>query len=214
MNWPETIQIQDILTTLASIVGGYLLGCFATGYYLVRAKTGQDVRTLASGNIGARNVGRVLGRSGFWLTMAGDFAKGALAVLATDYFTRQNHYAMLAFLAVVVGHIWPVQLQFRGGKGVAASFGALVAYDGKLTLAYLAALGVGLILVRRTVLPGLAAFLFLPAASYWLHHNHFEATALATLAALVWLAHRQNLITELPALGRRPLTPKTQQPKP
>lgn len=214
MNLPATLQPQDLLVAGACLVGAYALGCFATGYYLVRAKTGQDVRTLGSGNIGARNVGRLLGRTGFWLTLAGDFAKGALAVLAADYFCRQNHFAMLAFLAVVVGHIWPLQLQFRGGKGVAASFGALLAYDGKLTLAYLAAVAVALLILRRSVLAGLAAFLFLPVASYWLHHNHFEATALATLAGLILLAHRQNLAQELPTLWRRSLSPKPHEPKP
>ena len=68
------------LMTLGLVAGSYVLGCFSTGYYLVRQRTGQDIRELGSGSTGARNAGRVLGRNGFLLTMAGDLAKGGLAV--------------------------------------------------------------------------------------------------------------------------------------
>jgi acyl phosphate:glycerol-3-phosphate acyltransferase len=213
MIWPGPIEMDDAFRALACAGGSYALGCFTTGYYLVRAKTGQDIRTLGSGNIGARNVGRVLGRSGFFLTMAGDFAKGALAVLAVHYFTEGINYAAIAMLAVVVGHVWPVNLNWRGGKGVATSFGALISYDWQLTLAFLAVFAVGLVIRRRTVLPGLVSFLVLPAISWWLHHHHFETMILATLAGLILFAHRQNLIAEIPWLARRNLSVKPQHPK-
>jgi glycerol-3-phosphate acyltransferase PlsY len=67
-------------TQLIVIIIGYGLGCISTGYYLVRLRTGQDIRKLGSGSMGGRNVGRVLGRSGFALTMAGDTVKGIIAV--------------------------------------------------------------------------------------------------------------------------------------
>src|SRR5262245_37550080 len=85
------------------VVSAYLIGCFTTGYYLVRWRCGKDVRETGSGNAGARNVGRLLGSSGFLLTLFGDYAKGALAVWLPVYFTHNQRLAMLAVIAVVVG---------------------------------------------------------------------------------------------------------------
>jgi glycerol-3-phosphate acyltransferase PlsY len=214
MAWPEQFQTADALPALGCALGAYVIGCFATGYYLVRARTGRDIREIESGSIGARNVGRVLGKSGFLITLGGDFAKGALAVLAARHFSSNDLFAAIALLFVAVGHIWPAPLGFRGGKGVATSLGALVVFDFQLALAYGAAFVIGFAFVRRTTLPGLAAYLVLPFVSYWLRHNHFEATTFATLAALVIFAHRQNLLEEFPALAlRRGITDKPQHTK-
>ncbi len=126
MMWIEQLQSANWLRATGCTLGAYVLGCFATGYYLVRARTGRDLREIESGNVGARNVGRVLGKSGFTLTVLGDLSKGALAVWFAAEFANHNRLAMaLATLAVVVGHIWPAQLHFRGGKGVATSFGGV-----------------------------------------------------------------------------------------
>jgi glycerol-3-phosphate acyltransferase PlsY len=214
MAWPEQIQSADALPAIGWALGAYMIGGFATGYYLTRARTGRDIRELGSGSIGARNVGRFLGRSGFLLTLAGDFSKGALAVLAVRYFSNNDLFAAVALLFVVVGHIWPVGLRWRGGKGIAASLGAIVVYDAQLALAYAGVFAFGFALMRRSVVPGLLAYVALPAVSYWLHRIHFEATTFATLAAVVIFAHRQNLLEELPALAaRRALAAKPHPPK-
>src|SRR5262249_22050721 len=126
MPWMEHFQSANWNQASWIALGAYALGCFTTGYYLVKLRTGQDVRELGSGTVGAKNVGRVLGWPGFVLTVLGDFAKGAFAVWAVKYFTTDDHMLMLAILAVVAGHVWPVQLLFRGGKGVATSLGGLL----------------------------------------------------------------------------------------
>lgn len=215
MAWPAQFQSADALPALGWAIGAYAVGCFATGYYLVRARLGQDIRELGSGSIGARNVGRVMGRTGFLLTLLGDFSKGALAVLAARHFSSNDLFAALAMLFVVVGHIWPVALSFRGGKGIATSLGALTVFDFQLALTYGAAFIIGFALVRRTTVSGLVAYLVLPFISYWLHRNNFEATTFATLAALIIFAHRENLLAEFPALLlRRGMTDKPHQTKP
>src|SRR6266511_3032112 len=114
--------------TLMLLVG-YALGCFTSGYYLVRWRTGDDIRLIGSGSVGATNVGRVLGRPGFLLTVLGDFFKGLFAVWLARYFQLKPTGVMLVMIAVSAGHIWPVQLWFRGGKGVATSLGALMMFD-------------------------------------------------------------------------------------
>ena len=80
MAWIEHLQSANWFQATGSVLGAYLLGCFATGYYLVRARTGRDIREIESGSTGTSNVGRVLGKSGYLLTVLGDMAKGALAV--------------------------------------------------------------------------------------------------------------------------------------
>ena len=134
MAWIEHLQSANWFQATGSVLGAYLLGCFAIGYYLVRARTGKDIREIESGSTGARNVGRVLGKPGFVLTAFGDFGKGVLAVWSAREWTNNNHLAALAMLAVVAGHLWPAQLRFRGGKGVATSFGALLVFDYRVAL--------------------------------------------------------------------------------
>ena len=214
MAWMEQIRAAGAGPTLATVFGSYVLGCFATGYLLVRARTCSDIREIETGSSGARNVSRVLGKAGFLLTLAGDFGKGALAVWATIRFTENPALTTLAMLAVVAGHIWPAPVLFRGGKGVATSLGGLLLFDWRLAVAYMVCFTVGLVLVRKTTLPGLVAFLSLPFTSYWLNRDAATATALCFLAAIVVFAHRSNIVEEIPALaGRRNATPKPQPPK-
>jgi glycerol-3-phosphate acyltransferase PlsY len=101
MAWMEQLQATNGGQATVCAAGAYVLGCFATGYYLVRARTGRDIRNIESGNIGARNVSCVLGKTGFCLTVLGDVAKGILAVWAAQRFTGNDLLAALAMLAAV-----------------------------------------------------------------------------------------------------------------
>jgi len=178
-------------------LGAYLLGCFNTGFYLVRLKQKNDIRSLGSGNAGARNVGRVLGWPGFVLTLIGDAGKGALAVWTTRHFFPVDSLMAIAVLAVVAGHIWPAQLKFHGGKGMATTMGALWVLDFRLVV------GVGLafilpwIILRKTVLPGLFGVCLLPLMGFYLGHSPVLNLWLTILAILVLAAHRKNLVAEV-----------------
>jgi glycerol-3-phosphate acyltransferase PlsY len=211
MSWLEQLRTVDLGDAGIAALGAYVLGCFATGYYLVRALRGQDIRTLESGNIGARNVGRVLGRGGFIITTLGDVLKGMLAVWAAQKFFPDGRLMSVALLAVVAGHIWPAQLRFCGGKGVATSIGALAIYDWRLLVVFAVVFGCGYLMSHRTVLPGLFAFLCLPGAEYWLRPDGFRLLALTLLAGLILFAHRKNLLKEIPMLnGRRRAATKSE----
>jgi glycerol-3-phosphate acyltransferase PlsY len=213
---PWVVQLQSANWGEASCIalGAYLLGCLATGYYLVRQRTGWDIRAVGSGSVGARNVRRVLGWTGFMLTVVGDFAKGALAVWATLHYTQDDRFAATALLAVVAGHIWPVQLRFHGGKGVATSLGALLALDFHLAVAFGVIFAAGFALTRKTVLPALFAFVCLPLISGYVGQDHGRIAALSLLAALIWLAHRRNLVEEFfRFLEHREVHPKHHPPE-
>lgn len=177
-------------------LSAYVLGCFAAGYYLVRMRLGEDIRELGSGSVGARNVGRVLGKTGFIVTLVFDFGKGCLAVWAARQFTTDEHLVALAMAAVVAGHIWPAQLRFHGGKGMATSLGALVIYDGKLALIFALLFVCFFLFLHRTTLPSLFALACLPIVDMLLTHDHGRTVLIATMAGLVIVAHRRNLMEE------------------
>ena len=105
----------------------YLIGGIPFGYLIVKLKTGQDVRSSGSGNIGATNVLRTTGRGAGVLTLALDILKGFVAVWLMAYFTVDNPlWTSLAALAVMAGHAFPVFLKFKGGKAVASFIGAFL----------------------------------------------------------------------------------------
>ncbi|MGA2863210.1 MAG: glycerol-3-phosphate acyltransferase [Verrucomicrobiota bacterium] len=220
MLWLEQIQSANWREAGWMALGAYSLGCLATGYYLVRWRTGRDLRELGSGSLGARNAGRVLGRAGFLATLTGDFAKGAFAVWMARYFTTDERLVALVLLAVVAGHIWPAQLRFRGGKGIATSLGGLLIYNFHLALAFAVLFAGGWAVLRKTVLAGLLAWACLPLVSIYWAADAPEVTkpaqtlAVCLLAGLVLLAHRRNLLAELSHfLERRNIHPKPDRPQ-
>ena len=206
MEFIEHLQLADWPRASACAALAYFIGCFTTGYYLVRMRTGQDVRETGSGSAGARNVGRILGKPGFWLTVVGDFFKGVLAVWLARQWTNDDFCAALAVPAVVAGHLWPAQLKFRGGKGVTTSLGGLLIYDYRLALTFAALFGVIFIFARKTLLPAMFAFVCLPAAGWFLRPNDLATCAITALSAAVLFAHRKNLAEEF-------ITLKSEHPK-
>ncbi|MDF7798138.1 glycerol-3-phosphate acyltransferase [Pontiellaceae bacterium B1224] len=175
------------------IILAYLLGGICTGYYLVRFKTGQDIRDSGSGGVGARNVGRVLGKPGFIVTLFGDALKGLLAILLARQFKISEFAVSLVLVAVIMGHIWPLPLQFRGGRGIATAIGAYIAYDPQLALLLL---GITLLLMvfrRGFILSGLAAFLLLPLVAYAMHLPGHTVAALAGSSVIILFAHRERI---------------------
>jgi len=179
------------------MLAGYALGCFTSGYYLVRWRTGEDIRSLGSGSVGATNVSRVLGLPGFCLTVSCDFGKGMLAMWLAEYFRINPTATMLTMLAVTTGHVWPAQLWFRGGKGVATSLGALLMFGYFIALTFtglfLALYGV----VRNFVLAGLLAFAITPLALFLLDFSLTSVFGLSALALVILIAHRKNIPDEI-----------------
>jgi len=196
MSWIDQLQSANWSQASGIAITAYILGCFATGYYLVRMRTGQDVRDLGSGSVGAKNVGRLLGWRGFLTVVLGDVCKGMFAVWVAKHFTKDDRIVALAMVAVVVGHIWPAQLWFRGGKGIATSLGALLIYDYHLIAAFLL-LFLGFFLVlRKTVIPGIFAIACLPLVSMYLAHDGAKVLGISIISGLVLITHRRNLLEE------------------
>jgi glycerol-3-phosphate acyltransferase PlsY len=186
------------------LAAAYLLGCFNTGYYLVRWRTGQDLRKLGSGSAGSKNTGRVLGPVGFGLTLLGDMLKGALALLGARLLGWSAASCILALVAVTAGHNWPVQLGFRGGKGLAASFGALLMFDPFLAGLMLGLCAVLLVLTRRVTLSATVPYVLCPALALFRGYDGVAAALLALAAALVVGPHLRKLRDEFAAQSVTP----------
>lgn len=199
------LQLPSTSWSLAAnlLITAYALGCFTTGYYLVRWRTGKDVRDSGSGNVGAKNVGRILGKAGFFMTVLGDVGKGIIAISIARCFAKDDFLVCLAVLAVTAGHVWPVQLHFRGGKGVATSLGALLIYDYHLIVFFLMLFAAGFACLRKTMLPALFAFTCLPLACLYLHHDANKILGISLLAFVVVTSHWKNLLQEGLHLGRK-----------
>jgi acyl phosphate:glycerol-3-phosphate acyltransferase len=184
---------KDLTVMLAS----YFLGCFTSGYYLVRFRTGEDIRQRGSGNVGARNVGRTIGPLGFTITFLLDFAKGALATQVAAYFNLGAWGVVLAMWAVVIGHIWPVQLRFHGGKGIATSLGVLIVYDWSMVLVIGVLFMGSLVFTRRFTLSGLLAYAMSPLVIFAYETSIPKMVGLTVLVILILIAHRTDIREEM-----------------
>ena len=171
---------------------GYLLGSIPFGYLLVRRFRGQDVRTTGSGNIGATNVGRASPALGA-TTLVLDALKGLAAVLlASRIFPGQSNLAFVAALAAVAGHIFPVWLGFRGGKGVATGLGSFLLLTPKAILLALAVFVAVAAALRFVALASIVATASLPLLALLLGEGS-KPVLLMAAALLIIVKHHQNI---------------------
>jgi glycerol-3-phosphate acyltransferase PlsY len=194
--------LAQLLTLVALVVGSYAFGCVVGAYYLVRWRTGRDLRAEGSGNAGARNASRILGATGFAVVLLIDAGKGALATWIGLQLSPQPAATILAMAAVVAGHIWPLQLRFRGGKGAATALGIILVFDPVVMLVIFLGGLIVLAAARNFTIAGLVAIALSPAAAAWRGHGPEEVIALAIIAASIVYAHRTNLSEYRTRIGK------------
>jgi glycerol-3-phosphate acyltransferase PlsY len=189
-------------TLIAIAAASYLLGSIPFGYILVRVYQGIDVRAIGSGNIGATNVARTGGKKLAIATLLLDAFKGWLPVYLVLHVipwqsAAQSHtLAAFAALMAVIGHVFPVWLKFKGGKGVATGLGVFLALAPLAVLLCLALFLLVLIATRYVSLGSILAAAMFPLAVWWLDRTVFPAPALAmcsAVALLVVVRHHQNI---------------------
>jgi acyl phosphate:glycerol-3-phosphate acyltransferase len=170
---------------------GYLLGSIPFGLLLTRAAGGPDVRTIGSGNIGATNVLRTGRKSLAAATLICDALKGTAAVLATKYYVGSDA-ALIAGFGAFLGHLFPIWLRFKGGKGVATYIGLLAGLYWPAALIFCMIWLAVAAVSRYSSLSGLVASALTPPALWALGQPTAAALFLA-LGALLWLRHRTNI---------------------
>lgn len=178
----------------AILVICYLIGSIPTAYLLVKKLKGVDIRTVGSGNVGASNASRVLGRWGFVAVLTADALKGLVPVLVLRYIYGEHVYVLLGAVALVLGHSFTVFLNFKGGKGVATGLGIFIALAPYSTLIAAAAFGVMIYLFRMISLSSITAA-FIIAVSVWFLSDWAELKYFTVvIAALVIFLHRSNIV--------------------
>ena len=180
-----------LLTQLGIVLASYLLGCISVGYYLVRWRTGEDLRELGSGATGGRNTGRVLGKGGAIAVGIGDILKGVIAIELAIWFKLEPWALALVMIAVLAGHVWPFQLGFKGGKGLSAAFGAVLMFDYRIAL-LTAILALVLLLVSRREFLFLTGIASSPVIAFTLGHRWEIVAGIAVLVMIILFAHREN----------------------
>jgi len=180
------------LLTLCSLLPFYLLVAFPTGQ-LVASRRGVDLAAAGSGNVGATNAARVLGKNAGLVVLAGDIAKGAAGVALAGAISSPGWYPALAAVAVTAGHCFSLPGRLRGGKGVATGLGASLVLTPLPALLAAASFAGVFGIFRITSLASVSAALLLPLYGLVLNEGDPAVTGLALMTALILFRHRANL---------------------
>ena len=192
---------------LISVLIAYLLGSIPFGFVLVKLFRGQDVRATGSGNIGATNVARTGSKGLAIATLALDTLKGALAVWCAVWIGHSHfnycsdgpcvawlRLMAVAALAAVVGHIFPIWLKFKGGKGVATALGVFLVLFPKAVLVSLGIFIIVVLLTRYVSLGSILAACAFPVAAYFLNTRDWEALLPAcAISLIIVIKHHANI---------------------
>jgi glycerol-3-phosphate acyltransferase PlsY len=184
LSWPQI---------LAALVIGYLLGSIPFGIVLTRLSGGPDLRSIGSGNIGATNVLRTGNKKLAALTLIGDMLKGTAAVVIAAYWLGGRNASLLAGFGAFLGHLFPVWLNFRGGKGVATYLGILIGLKWPIALVFAAVWIAIAYLARYSSLSALLASLMAPFLLWLWQSDPRAALVMAVLSVLLWFMHRTNI---------------------
>ena len=183
---------SPVLQYAAALIFGYLCGSIPFGVLLTRVAGEPDLRSVGSGNIGATNVLRTGRKVLAATTLAGDILKGTVAVVVIGFiFSREA--TLYAALGAFLGHLFPLWLGFKGGKGVATYIGLLLGLALWLALIVFCLIWIAIAAASRySSLAALVASAATPAVLWW-NGNVPEAKLFLLLSALVWLTHRANI---------------------
>jgi glycerol-3-phosphate acyltransferase PlsY len=180
---------DPLIFTLVILVS-YVIGNLSPATLVSRA-AGIDIRREGSGNPGTTNVLRVMGKKAALVTLLIDVLKGVAAVMIGRY-AQGEPLAVLSGLFVFAGHIWPVFLRFKGGKGIATGLGVLLALSPVTGLLCLSVAGIGFLLSKRVSVGSLAAALSLPLLASYYMKDYIVIFIL--MMAIVFLKHRGNIV--------------------
>jgi glycerol-3-phosphate acyltransferase PlsY len=180
------------MSEIALIVVAYLLGSVPTGY-LLGSLAGIDVRKAGSGNVGATNVARVLGKGRGALTLAVDVGKGWLALFLARHFELSLVGQVLVGTAVFLGHLYPIFLGFRGGKGVATALGVFLALAPAPTLVLMGIFAASIAATRIVSLASMIAAIVAPLV-FWVFAEPPPVVLMSGfIAAMITWRHRGNI---------------------
>jgi len=171
----------------------YLLGAIPSGLLIAMGLRGIDPRKGGSGNIGATNILRVAGKKEAILTLACDILKGFSPIMVARLFKMEDDHLLFIGLTVIIGHIFPVFLWFKGGKGVATSFGVFLGLSPSIALMALGMWLMGVYLGKASSIGALTAFGSLPLLAYLFRPSAPFVSFSVLVSVLVCMRHYENI---------------------
>jgi glycerol-3-phosphate acyltransferase PlsY len=186
--------MRELLAFFFFTCGCYLLGCLSAGYYLVLFIASKDIRQTGSKSTGATNVSRVLGKKGFVLTLLIDVLKGVSIAFFCKILQLNNGQSLFSMIALLCGHIWPIQLQFKGGKGIAVLLGFFVIWNMEwvvinVTIGFLCFLW-----MKNFTIAGLCGLFILPIMGLINQYDAIEILLTFITIGIIYIAHRNNIM--------------------
>ena len=190
---------------------GYLFGSFPSGYLAGRITKGVDIRSLGSGSTGATNVLRHIGKRAAIAVFLIDVFKGVLSILLAKYFLLNDSWQVAIGLSTLIGHIWPVWLNWRGGKAVATGLGIFLGLSWQVGLATLGIFILMIALFRIVSLASISAVLTLPLIMFLSFQESsvsipYLIVSLLAMTLVIW-RHRENIARLIkgkePKIGQR-----------
>ena len=177
---------------------GYLFGSCPSGYLAGKIAKGIDIRTLGSGSTGATNVLRHIGKRAAITVFLIDVFKGVLSILLAKYFLLNDTWQVAIGLSTLIGHIWPIWLNWRGGKAVATGLGVFLGISWQVGLATLGIFLLIITLFRIVSLASISAAIALPLIMFLSFNNSnfslpFLIISLLAMTLVIW-RHRENII--------------------
>jgi glycerol-3-phosphate acyltransferase PlsY len=180
------------IASFVALIPFYILGAFPTGYLIARLH-GLDITSQGSGNVGATNVSRVIGKRAGVLTLLGDVCKGALAVAIGYTVSPYGWFPAGAAVAVVCGHCFSIPRYLKGGKGVATALGAIAVLFPISALVAIATFGSIFAFSKIVSLASISAALIAPILSLITNQSDAISAALACMSAVIVYRHRENI---------------------
>lgn len=181
----------------------YLLGNIMTGYFVVKALGNKDIREQGSGSVGARNAGRVHGKQAFILTFLGDALKGVLVILLARFLHFSNELELIGLALAILGHIKPIMLRFKGGKGISTFIGGMIIFEPIMIPVIIMSFLLLYILLKSFTFAGLTAFLLFPITLFYLDYSVLSCLLAIGMIAMLYLAHTENIMERLKKIERK-----------
>lgn len=163
------------------------------GYLVTKVIYREDLRLHGTGNVGARNAGRLHGKTAFVLIFLGDALKGALVILAARYLQFSETIQLLGLALAILGHLKPITLKFKGGKGISTFIGGIIAFDPIAVPVIILAFGVLYPFLKSFTMAGLGAFLFIPVILFFKNNDWLSCILEIIIIIMLYLAHTENI---------------------
>ena len=184
---------SSLLVIILSVTMAYCIGCLNSAFYLTKILSNKDIREEYSHNAGATNAGRLHGKFGFLTVLFLDIFRGYIGIIAGEVILGTDKFSGLLLLSIILGHIYPVQLRFRGGKGISCLIGGLLAISWKLVLLFMLIFSVIFLITRRKIPSLITTLTLLPIGLYFLNiSTMINIPSIITVFLIIYTYYRMN----------------------